>query len=87
MPEYGKPSKGDKIVPIVCGVVLLAFFACLPSMIRDEQKIQDQLWKDHGCQMYDDYKPANVPAKCSSYFIDHYQPQNSRPQPPDEAQQ
>ncbi len=84
MADYGKPTKGDKIVPIVCLVILLAFFACLPSMWADKQKREAQLWQDLGCHKYDNYKPADVPAKCAGTFIDHYAPQEPRLQPPDE---
>ena len=80
---YGKPSKWDKVVPIVAGTVLLAFFAYVPTMVANKNERLEKAWQEKGCQMYDDYKPADIPAKCSSYFIDHYQAQKARIQPPE----
>lgn len=82
-----EPTTIDRVVPIVCFVILIAFFACLPSMIKDQNKRLEQAWQDQGCQMYDNDKTANVPAKCSQYFVDHYKPQQPRPQPPELKEQ
>jgi len=79
---YNEPRKSDKIVPIICGVIFLAFLACLPAMWHDKQQREAQAWHDYGCQMYDDYKIDKVPAKCQSEFVDHYQAQQTRLQPP-----
>lgn len=79
---YGEPTKSAKLVHIVCGVVLLAFFACLPAMYADQQKREQQLWQELGCQKYDSYKISDVPAACQNSFVDHYSPQDQRLQPP-----
>ena len=84
MSEYGKPTKGDKIIPIVCLVIILAFSACVPAMYRDKQKREAQLWQDLGCHKYDYMKQTDVPAMCANTFVDHYAPQEQRVQPPDE---
>ena len=73
----------DKIVPIMCGIILLAFLATVPSMINDKNKREAKAWQDSGCQMYDNLKPADVPAKCSNQFTDHYKAQAGRIQPPE----
>ena len=76
-----EPTKTDKLVPIVAGLVLLAFLACVPAMWSDKQQRLEQAWQEKGCQMYDNDKPADLPAKCSNDFVDHYQPQEQRNQP------
>lgn len=78
---YNEPTTRDKMVPIVCGVILLAFLATVPSMINNKNKRLEQAWQEQGCQMYDNYHISEVPAKCQAHFIDHYQPQPARPQP------
>lgn len=79
---FSEPTKGDKLVPVVCGVILLAFFATIPSMVNDQNRRREQAWQDQGCQMYDESVLDKVPAKCQTYFVDHYQAQKLRPQPP-----
>lgn len=81
---YNEPKPTDKIIPIVCGVVLLAFLISVPFMIRDENARLEQQWQEQGCHMYDDRYPEKLPAKCSNQFIDHYAPQEQRVQPPEE---
>lgn len=83
MTDFNKPTASDKIVPIVCGVILLAFIACVPSMANDKEKREAKAWHDNGCKIYDDYKAIDVPAKCSAYFVDHYKAQQARLQPPE----
>lgn len=79
-----RPNGGlDKAVMIGCILLFIAFIISLPFMIRDKQRLEAQQWHDNGCHMYDDYV-KNVPAKCQAYFIDHYQAQKARLQPPDE---
>lgn len=79
---YGESSKWDKVIPVIAIGILLAFFACVPSMIKDQNRAEAQQWQAQGCQMYDDYKLSDVPAKCQVYFVDHYQAQPVRVQPP-----
>jgi len=76
-----EPSPADKIVPIACGVLLLTFFAAMPFIARDANNQKERMWQNQGCQMYDNIEATKVPAKCSSYFIDHYKPQEMRNQP------
>lgn len=84
MPEYlEKPGKADKVVPIICGFILLAFLISLPFMVRDEARIKAEKWQQQGCQMYDDERAVNVPAKCNNDFTDHYKAQTPRVQPPE----
>lgn len=81
----GGPTTGwEKAMYWVLGIIFVAFLISIPFMARDQEKRQAQAWHDQGCQMYDDYKPENIPAKCSTYFIDQYMPQEARKQPPDE---
>ncbi len=79
------PSTGDKVGYAALGLFMVAFLISVPFMIRDRNKLKQQQWQEQGCRMNDDYKPANIPAKCSSYFIDHYQPQQERVQPPEQG--
>lgn len=78
---YNAPKPADKIVPIVCGIVFLAFLVSVPFMVADQNKRKAELWQEHGCHMYDNYRIERVPAKCHAYFIDHYAPQPLREQP------
>lgn len=90
MTDIGGPTgnKGldflDKAVPIVCGVIMVAFLISLPFMIRDKEARERKAWQDEGCHMYDNMKSIDVPAKCSYIFTDHYKPQQERLQPPDQ---
>lgn len=76
-----KPSKFDNVMYVVLGIVFVAFLIYVPFMIHNKQERLQKAWNDSGYQMYDDYKPADVPAKCSMYLTDHYQPQKARVQP------
>lgn len=77
------PSKWDKVGYAALGLLMLAFFASLPSMWADKQRRLEQAWQDTGCQMYDNMPLDKVPAKCATGFTDHYKPQEQRAQPPD----
>lgn len=85
MPTYIErgPDTKDKIFYWALGIFFLAFLVSLPFMWRDQQNYMDHLWKTQGCHMYDDDQLKNVPAKCQTYFIDHYQAQKVRLQPPE----
>lgn len=80
---YGGPTALDKVFYVILGVIMVAFLISLPFMYRDKQNYEAKQWHDHGCQMYDEYMLKNVPAKCQTYFIDHYNAQQGRNQPPD----
>lgn len=79
----GGQSTGEKVVMWFCIGFFLVFLAFIPKMAADKDKAMRQAWEDNGCQMYDEYKATDVPAKCSQYFVDAYQPQEVRVQPPD----
>lgn len=85
MAEYGAPQNGfwDKAIPAFCGLLLVCALISVPFMARDNERIRQQTWKAEGCKMYDDYKVQNVPAKCQTYFVDHYKAQQQRIQPPE----
>lgn len=76
------PSGLDKVFYFVLGTIMVAFVISIPFMARDQQRRLEQRWHDEGCQMYDDEKAGDIPAKCSQYFIDHYRSQPLRTQPP-----
>jgi hypothetical protein len=80
-----KPNISDKIVMWGCIALVGAILVCLPSMINDKNKRLEQAWQTQGCEMYDNYKATDIPAKCSQYFIDHYKSQDIRIQPPEEG--
>lgn len=86
MPMYLEqpPSGWEKAMYWGLGLLMVAFIISVPFMYRDKQARLEQQWQDEGCQMYDDMKGIDVPAKCSNVFTDHYQPQEQRVQPPDE---
>ena len=77
-----EPSFMDRAFPIAMGILMVAFLISIPFMVMDTHKRETQLWEEKGCQMYDDYTIDSVPAKCQTYFIDHYQSQPTRTQPP-----
>lgn len=78
------PSTFDKIFYWVLGIIMIAFFISVPFMARDAERANQKAWQENGCQMYDNIKAADVPAKCSQYFVDHYKSQQQRVQPPEE---
>ncbi len=78
-----KPGKYDNIMYIALGLFFLAFLVSVPFMWHDKQARLEKAWQDDGCQMYDDYLIKDVPAKCQTYFVDHYKPQQGRIQPPE----
>lgn len=77
------PSKGEKVMYWGLGLLMIAFFISVPFMWRDKQARLDKAWADMGCEMYDEEKATDIPAKCSNYFTDHYKAQEARKQPPD----
>lgn len=85
MIEQG-PSSSEKVMYWVLGAVMVAFIISIPFMVRDKNARLDKAWHDQGCEMYDDIKATDVPAKCSQYFVDHYKPQQQRVQPPEVKQ-
>jgi hypothetical protein len=74
-------DKSTKIVGVICIALLVATFVALPFMISDSNKSKEQAWQEQGCQMYDEKPMESVPAKCQSFFVDHYAPQSERSQP------
>lgn len=77
----GEQSPLDKIMMWGAIVLFVAFLAYIPTMFQNKQDRLDKAWKTQGCEMYDDEKIADVPAKCQTFFIDHYAPQERRLQP------
>lgn len=86
MPDYmGKPASGkEKAFYWFLGLFFVAFLISVPFMWRDKQARLEKQWQDEGCQMYDNVMAKDLPNKCANYFTDHYQPQDTRLQPPDE---
>lgn len=74
----------DKAFYWVLGLIMVAFLISVPFMVRNDNRLKVQAWQEQGCEMYDNEKPADIPAKCSQYFVDHYKPQPARTQPPQE---
>lgn len=79
-PQY---SKWDKLFYWILGIIFVAFLISVPFMMNDASKLDAQEWRDEGCKMYDNDLLKDVPAKCQTYFIDHYQAQPARLQPPE----
>ena len=77
------PTTTDKIMYWVLGIIMVAFIISIPFMVRDKNARLEHAWQTQGCEMYDDVKAIDVPAKCSQYFVDHYKAQPIRTQPPD----
>jgi hypothetical protein len=83
MTELSKSTPLDKLTPLALIVLMLALFASVTFMVWDSNKRKEELWQADGCQMYDNYRIKNVPAKCHQHFIERYQSQEKRVQPPD----
>lgn len=75
------PSGTEKGLMIGLAVLMVAFIISIPFMVRDGNKRREELWQAHGCQMYDNYMQDKLPAKCATFFTDHYAPQERRTQP------
>ncbi len=78
------PGRGEKVFLTILAVVFISFLISVPFMWHDKQQRLEKAWRDEGCQMYDNEMVSNVPAKCQTYFVDHYKGQNQRVQPPEE---
>lgn len=78
--EYGGDNL-SKIIGWSCALLAISAFIALPFMISDSNKSKEQAWQEQGCQMYDEKPMETVPAKCQSFFVDHYAPQTERAQP------
>lgn len=82
---YTEPKQNliEKISFAALILVFIAFIISVPFMASDKEKRQQEAWQEKGCQMYDDQKIEEVPAKCHSEFIDKYKSQELRAQPND----
>lgn len=70
----------EKAFYALLAILLVATLCYAPFMYADAQRELKREWDENGCQMYDDKKIADVPAKCQSHFVDHYAPQERREQ-------